>query len=138
MHDEILYAERALRRGAQGYVMKQHPPEKVIEAIRRVMAGEIYLSESMTSKMLKKIASGTAAWEASPVDRLSAREKEIFKLIGRGKGTRQVAEVLDLSTKTVDAHRANIKKKLDLKKGTELVQMAIKWMLSQKSEKLQG
>jgi DNA-binding CsgD family transcriptional regulator len=92
----------------------------------------------MTSKMLKKIASGPAVGEASPVDRLSAREKEIFKLIGRGKGTRQVAEVLDLSTKTVDAHRANIKKKLDLKKGTELVQMAIKWMLSQKSEKPQG
>lgn len=133
MHDEALYAERALRAGAQGYVMKQDSPEKLIEAIRRVLSGEIYLSEGMTAKMLKKIAEGTASQEQSPAEALSARELEVFKLIGQGNATRTIAEVLNVSVKTVDAHRANIKKKLELKSGAELVQKAIKWTLSQDS-----
>lgn len=133
MHDEAVYAERSLQVGAQGYVMKQEPPERVIEAVRTVMNGEIYLSGAMTSKMLKKIAESPSNREPTPVDQLSVRELEIFELIGQGNSTRQVAEQLDLSIKTVDAHRANIKKKLELKSGTELVQMAIKWTLSQEN-----
>ncbi len=133
MHDETLYAERALRAGAQGYVMKQDPPEKVIEAIRRVLKKEIYLSESMTIKMLKKVAGGSVARKDSPAEVLSSRELEIFKLIGQGTGTREIAKKLDVSVKTVDAHRANMKKKLELKSGTELVQMAIKWVLTRES-----
>lgn len=130
MHDEVRFAERSLKAGAQGYIMKQDPPENLILAIRRVLEGDIYLSEGMTSRMLKKVASGTSQQELSPADILSSRELEIFTLIGQGKGTREVAEMLDLSVKTVDAHRANIKKKLDLKSATELVQRAITWTLS--------
>ncbi|MCP4714867.1 MAG: response regulator transcription factor [Deltaproteobacteria bacterium] len=133
MHDEVVYAERALRAGAQGYIMKQDPPEKVIEAIRQVLGGEIYLSESMTGKMLKRLATGQTAKEVSPLERLSAREIEIFRLIGQGRDTRQIAEKLEISKKTIDAHRANIKKKLEIKRGTELVQMAIKWVLTEEN-----
>lgn len=131
MHDETLYAERALRAGAQGYVMKQDSPEKLIEAIHRVLEGKVYLSEAMTARMLKKFASGMPLNELSPVDILSARELEVFRLIGKGTATRDIAAQLQVSVKTVDAHRANIKKKLDLKSGAELVQRAIKWVLSQ-------
>jgi len=131
MHDEALYAERALRAGARGYVMKQDSPEKLIEAIRRVLGGEVYLSEAVTARVLKKIADGTPAQEPSPLDLLSARELEVFRLIGQGTATRDIAERLQVSVKTVDAHRANIKKKLELKSGAELVQQAIKWVLSQ-------
>lgn len=133
MHDETLFAERALRAGAQGYVMKQDSPEKLIEAIHRVLEGEVYLSEAMTAHMLKKIASGMPPHELSPADILSARELEVFRLIGKGAATRDIAAQLQVSVKTVDAHRANIKKKLDLKSGAELVQRAIKWVLSQES-----
>jgi DNA-binding NarL/FixJ family response regulator len=133
MHDEALYAERALRAGAQGYVMKQDSPEKLIEAIRRVLQGEIYLSDSMTARMLKKLATGSPAQELSPLEMLSARELEVFRLIGRGTATREIADQLQVSVKTVDAHRANIKKKLELKSGAELVQRAIKWVLSQET-----
>ncbi len=133
MHDEARYAERSLRSGAQGYVMKQDPPEQVVQAIRTVLGGEIYLSNSMTSKMLKKFATGPTTQELSPADQLSSRELEIFKLIGEGKGTREVADLLQVSIKTVDAHRANIKRKLELKSGTELVQKAIKWTLSREA-----
>lgn len=133
MHDEALYAERALRAGAQGYVMKQDSPEKLIEAIRRVLEGEIYLSDNMTARMLKKIATGAPSAELSPLELLSARELEVFRLIGRGTATRKIADQLQVSVKTVDAHRANIKKKLDLKSGAELVQRAIKWVLSQET-----
>jgi len=129
MHDETRYAERALRAGAQGYIMKQEPPDRTIEAVHRIMNGDIYLSSSMTSRMLNKIATGSPAQEASPADLLSARELEIFSLIGKGTGTRQIAQRLGLSIKTVDAHRANIKKKLDLACSTELVQAAVKWTL---------
>jgi DNA-binding NarL/FixJ family response regulator len=130
MHDETRYAERSLRAGAHGYIIKKDPPESVIQAVRQVLAGEIYLSRSMTSKMLKKVAAGDEARRTSPAEVLSAREREIFALIGEGKGTREVAELLNLSIKTVDAHRANIKKKLELKSAPELVQTAIKWTLT--------
>jgi len=130
MHDEAIYAERSLRAGAQGYVMKQDSPEKLIEAIRCVLSRDIYLSGSMTAKMLRKIASGSTEQKPTPVDVLSARELEVFDLIGQGNATRRIAEVLSVSVKTVDAHRANIKKKLELKSGAELVQLAIKWSLA--------
>ena len=133
MHDESRYAERALRAGAQGYVIKEDPPEGLIRAIGSVLQGEMYLSEGMTSKMLKNFANGTDRRDEACVERLSAREREIFSLIGQGIGTRQIAANLQVSVKTVDAHRANIKRKLELKNGTQLMQVAIKWTLAQES-----
>ena len=130
MHDESRYAERALRAGAQGYVIKEDPPEGLVRAIDHVLRGEMYLSEGMTSKMLKNFADGGERRDDACVERLSAREREVFVLIGQGMGTRQIAAQLQVSVKTVDAHRANIKRKLELKSGTQLMQVAIKWTLA--------
>lgn len=124
MHDEALYAERVLRAGASGYIMKQEAPERVLVAIRKVMAGEIYLSEKMSSKLMHQLIGGRTA-SGSLIDRLSDRELEVFGLIGQGHGTRQIAEELHLSIKTVESHRAHIKEKLNLKNATELVHRAI-------------
>ena len=130
MHDESRYAERALRAGAQGYVIKEDPPEGLVRAIAQVLQGKMYLSEGMTFKMLKNFADGDERRDDACVERLSAREREIFALIGQGMGTRQIAAQLQVSVKTVDAHRANIKRKLELKSGTQLMQVAIKWTLA--------
>jgi len=127
MHDEGLYAIRALRAGASGYIMKQEATEKVIEAARKVLNGEIYLSEKMEKKMMQQLVGGRTARTGSPLEDLSDRELEVFNLIGQGKGTRQIAEELHLSIKTVESHRAHIKEKLGLKSATELVQHAIQW-----------
>jgi DNA-binding NarL/FixJ family response regulator len=124
MHDEALYAERVLRAGASGYIMKQEAPERVLVAIRKVLAGEIYLSEKMSSKLMHQLIGGRTA-SGSLIDRLSDRELEVFGLIGQGHGTRQIAEELHLSIKTVESHRAHIKEKLNLKNATELVHRAI-------------
>ena len=128
MHDEALYAERALRAGARGYIMKQEATERVMEAIRRVMRGEIHLSEKIASRMLHKIVDAGAQAVQSPIELLSDRELEVFQLIGRGVGTREIAEELHLSIKTVESHRANIKKKLQLKTATELMRYALQWV----------
>jgi DNA-binding NarL/FixJ family response regulator len=130
MHDESLYAERAFRAGAKGYIMKQEAPEKVIIAIRRVLQGDIYLSEAMGSKMLNKLIYSSRELLSSPVELLSDREMQVFKLLGSGLSTRQVADQLHVSIKTVEAYRANIKDKLKLKSSSELVQHAIHWVLS--------
>jgi DNA-binding NarL/FixJ family response regulator len=130
MHDESLYAERALRAGADGYIMKQEATEKVMEAIRHVLRGEIYVSEKLASKMLHQFVAGRTPPGSSLIQRLSDRELEVFQLIGQGHGTRQIAEELHLSVKTIESYRAHIKDKLKLKNATELVRYAIQWVQS--------
>ena len=127
MHDEALYAERVLRAGARGYVMKQEGGRKLMLAIRQVLNGQIYVSEKMSAKILEIFSGRRSQSGGSPVQRLSDREFEVFQLIGEGKGTRDIAGHLHLSIKTVEVHRANIKQKLDLKNATDLVRYAIRW-----------
>jgi DNA-binding NarL/FixJ family response regulator len=130
MHDESLYAERALRAGARGYVMKAVATEQVIMAIRKILDGEIYVSDKMASKMMRKLVGGDASINLSPVESLSDRELEVFQLIGKGFGTRQISDRLYLSIKTIETYRAHIKEKLNLADGAELLQYAIKWVNS--------
>jgi DNA-binding NarL/FixJ family response regulator len=132
MHDELFYAERALRAGAKGYIMKQEPIEKILYAVRQLLRGEIYVSKEVANKMLHKFISGDATQAGSPIERLSDRELEVFQLIGQGFGTRQVAEMLNLSVKTVESYRANIKDKLQLKNAIALVQHAVQWVQNTK------
>ena len=130
MHDETLYAERALRAGARGYVMKQETAETVIHAIRTVLSGNIYLSSALSAKVLRDIVDGVKPSETDlyGIDRLSDRELEVFEMIGRGYSTRRIAESLNLSIKTIETHRAHIKQKLKLKNATELVHRAYHWI----------
>ncbi len=128
MHDESLFAERALRIGAKGYIMKQEAIEKMMEAIRRVIKGEVYISERVSATIVKKFIDGKAENTRSPVDVLSNRELEVFQLIGQGFGTRQIAQELNVSVKTVESYRANIKEKLNLKNATELMRHAVHYI----------
>lgn len=128
MHDESYYAERALRAGARGYIMKQEPSERLIAAVRRVLAGKIYLSERMTDRMLDTVTGSGAAPLASPVQLLSNRELQVLELIGRGLSTHQIAVKTNLSVKTIGTHRENIKAKLKLSSATELAKFAIHWV----------
>jgi DNA-binding NarL/FixJ family response regulator len=130
MHDESLYAERALRAGAKGYIMKAVATEKVITAIRKILGGEIYTSDTMASKMMRKFIDGSKDIHASPVESLSDREQEVFQLIGKGYGTRQISDRLFLSIKTIETYRAHIKEKLHLADAAELLQYAIQWVNS--------
>lgn len=130
VHDESVYAERALRAGARGYIMKEEATSRVIKALRQVVAGKIYLSENMASRMLQKLVDPTAD-TVSPVDSLSDRELEVFTLIGQGLSTRQIAEKLHLSVKTVETHRSRIKDKLHLQNASELTWHAIDWVQNQ-------
>ena len=130
MHDESLYAERALRAGARGYIMKAEATEKVILAVRKILSGQIYISEKMASKMMQKLVGGSTEISTSPVERLSDRELEVFQLIGKGFGTRQISERLYLSIKTIETYRAHIKEKLNLSDAAELLQYAIQWVNS--------
>ncbi len=132
MHDEAIYAERALRAGARGYIMKQEATEEVVNAIRRVLAGTVYVSQGMAAKMVSKIIAGPGEKGTSPVDRLSDRELEVFRLIGEGYGTREMAEKLYLSVKTIETYRAHIKEKLDLQDANELLRAAIRWANAQR------
>jgi len=132
MMDELLYAERALRAGASGYIMKQEATEQVLVALRRILGGEIYVSDRMANKMLHRFVGGSAAETRSPITDLTDRELEVFRLIGEGHGTRQIAEQLHISIKTVESYQAHIKDKLSLKNGRELVQRAIQWTVSSK------
>lgn len=134
MYDETLYCERVLRAGARGYIMKQEGTEKLIVAIRTVMSGEIYVSDRMASRMLGKFIGGKGGAGSSPLDRLSDRELEVFELLGRGLSTREVAERLCVSIKTVESHREHIKEKLKLRNANELVQHATQWVMSVGSE----
>ena len=133
MHDESVYAHRALRAGASGYIMKQEGPEKVLTAMRKVLRGEVYLSEHLGNRMLHTLVNGRAPSPTSPVEDLSDRELEVFNLIGQGHGTRPIAEKLHLSIKTIESHRAHIKEKLNLQNATELVHHAIQWVQSERA-----
>ena len=128
MHDESLYAERALRAGARGYVMKQAATEHVMAAIRHVLSGGVYLSERMRNHLLFNVVGGRSAAGASDLDRLSDRELEVFQLIGEGRTTAQIGASLHLSVSTVETYRAHIKEKLRLQNATELVQHAVDWI----------
>jgi len=128
MHDEAVYGERALRAGAKGYIMKQEATEKVVTAIRRVLAGEVYVSDGMAAQMVSKIVGGGTKKTGSPVDRLSDRELEVFRLIGEGFSTREMAERLHLSIKTIETYRAHIKDKLGFQDANELLRSAIQWV----------
>jgi len=126
MHDESLYAERALKAGARGYLMKREAAGKVIQGIRAVLAGQLYVSEKVAAQMAEKFVEGRAS-AASPLELLSDRELEVFQLIGRGLSTRQVAEHLHVGFKTVQAYCARIKEKLNLANATELLRAAMQW-----------
>jgi DNA-binding NarL/FixJ family response regulator len=128
MHDESLYAERALRAGAMGYVMKHEPAKTVRAAISKVLGGEIYLSEKMSATMLSKLMRGKSEHSVSPLEQLSDRELEVFQMLGQGKGTRQIAQELNLTIPTINSFRARIKEKLQLKSSTEVMLHAINWV----------
>jgi len=125
MSDESVYAERVLRAGASGYLMKEAATDEVLTALRRVLDGGIYLSDAMASRLLAQLVRGVPADGGSPVDRLSDRELEVFGLIGRGLGTGEIARRLHLSPKTIETYRAHIKQKLNLADAAELLQHAI-------------
>jgi DNA-binding NarL/FixJ family response regulator len=131
MHDEALYAERVLRAGARGYIMKQEGGKKLLQAIRQVLTGQIYVSEKMSARILETFSGRKPEQSASPVARLSDREFEVFQLIGQGKGTKEIAQHLNLSVKTVEVHRAKIKEKLSLLTATDLVRYAVRWAEAQ-------
>ncbi len=130
MHDETIYAERAMRAGANGYIMKQEATEKVLVAIRRILQGDVYLSDRLTNTMLQQFVHGTAQTKGSPLVNLTDRELEVFRLIGEGHGTRQIADQLHLSVKTIESYQAHIKEKLALRNARELVQHAIEWTVN--------
>jgi DNA-binding NarL/FixJ family response regulator len=132
MHDESVYAHRALRAGASGYIMKQEATEKVLTALRKVLRGEVYLSDRLGARMLNTLVGGRSSTATSPIEALSDRELEVFSLIGQGHGTRPIAEKLHLSVKTIESHRAHIKEKLNLQTATELVHHAIQWVQSER------
>ena len=130
MHDESIYAERAMRAGANGYIMKQEATEKVLIAIRRILQGDVYLSDRLTTTMLQQFVRGGAPTKSSPLLNLTDRELEVFRLIGEGHGTRQIADELHLSVKTIESYQAHIKEKLALRNARELVQHAIEWTVN--------
>jgi DNA-binding NarL/FixJ family response regulator len=128
MFDEKLFAERSLRAGAMGYVNKQESIDQVVDAIRQVLRGEVYLSSQMTSRLLHRIAGG-AFLEQDPIQNLSDRELQVFEMIGRGMTTQQIARKLQLSPKTIETHREKIKTKLNLRNAAELGRHAVRWVL---------
>ncbi|MEO6874228.1 MAG: response regulator transcription factor [Opitutaceae bacterium] len=132
MHDEQIYAQRSLRAGARGYLMKSAPPPKLLQAIRQVLAGEIYLSETMTRQMLQRIADTPSAQSASSVDRLSDRELEVFERLGQGQKTKEIAHDLHLSIKTVQTYCEHLNEKLRLKDRAGLVHFAVQWAEAQR------
>jgi DNA-binding NarL/FixJ family response regulator len=131
MHDETHYAERALRAGARGYLMKRAGREQILDAVRKVLAGDIFVSDEINRTMLHQYLHGSGGKEASPITNLSDRELEILTLLGRGLGSKETAERLHLSQKTVDSHRTHMKEKLRLKSAPELIRFAFEWVSSQ-------
>jgi DNA-binding NarL/FixJ family response regulator len=127
MHEESHYAERALRAGAKGYIMKRETTKKVVAGIRHVLEGKIYVSEAVAESLAAQFVAGKTLAEGSPVQQLSDRELEVFELLGEGRGTRQIAEALRVSVKTVQAYCARIKEKLNLASATELLREAVRW-----------
>lgn len=131
MHDEVVYAERVLRAGARGYIMKEAGGENLLAAIRQVLRGEVYVSPRMSARILENVSAAKPRGSSSPIEKLTDREFEVFQLIGQGKSTRDIAEQLHLSPKTVDVHRGNIKQKLKLKDVTALIRHAVRWVETQ-------
>src|SRR3984885_13338260 len=131
MHDESAYAERALRAGANGYIMKQEATEKVLTAIRQILRGEVYVSDRLTKRMLQQFVHGSSL-PRDPLAILSDRELEVYRLIGAGHGTRQIADELHVSAKTIESYQAHIKEKLSLRNARELVQRAVEWSVNVK------
>jgi len=129
MHDEALFAERALRAGALGYVSKSDNVDAFIAALRRVSKGQVYLSPRMTDRLLTRVVAGTSEPSRSPMESLSDRELEVFEMIGQGLSTKQIAAQLDISRKTVETYREHIKSKLNLRNGAELTRHAVQWVL---------
>jgi DNA-binding NarL/FixJ family response regulator len=127
MHEESHYAERALRAGAKGYIMKRETATKVITALRQVLDGKLYMSESLAVAMAAQFVAGKTLATGSLVEQLSDRELEVFELLGDGRGTRQIAQSLGVSIKTVQAYCARMKEKLNLASATELVREAVRW-----------
>jgi DNA-binding NarL/FixJ family response regulator len=133
MHDESIYAERALRARANGYIMKQEATEKVLVAVRRILDGDLYLSDTMSKKMLHQYIDGSPSLIQSKIALLSDRELEVFCRIGEGRATREIADELHLSIKTVETYQSHIKEKLALRSGRELIQHAIQWKINEKA-----
>jgi DNA-binding NarL/FixJ family response regulator len=133
MHDESIYAERALRAGANGYIMKQEATERVLVALRRILNREIYVSDRVANKMLQQYVGASSATRRSPLDELSDRELEVLRLIGEGHSTRQIAENLNISVKTVESYQGHLKEKLGLRNSRELFQFAIQSALREKA-----
>jgi len=134
MHDEVVYAERAIRAGARGYIMKEAGGEALLAAIRQVLSGEVYVSPRMSARIMEGLTSRRPRGSSSPIEKLSDREFEVFQLIGQGKSTRDIAEQLHLSPKTVDVHRSHIKEKLELKDATSLIRHAVRWVETQQAD----
>lgn len=130
LHDEVLFAERSLRAGARGYLSKDEAVERVVEAVERVLDGRIYLSPEMTDRLLT-LTVGQSGGRDEPLERLSDRELEVFRLVGQALSSTEIGERLHVSPKTVDSHRENIKKKLGLKSHGELLRRAVRWLLEQ-------
>jgi len=133
MHDEIIFAERNIRAGASGYIMKSEKPSVIIEAIRKIISGKVYLSPQMTQYVVKKALNSKDKWEEDIIETLSDREFQIFQYIGDGITSKQMAQNLNLSIKTIDSLRENIKHKLGLESASELTRYAIKWVHSENS-----
>lgn len=134
MYDEQLYAERVLRAGARGYIMKEAASDNVVAAIRQVLGGETYLGDRVKARLLNRLVkSPEPQKQSSPIERLSDRELEVFRLLGQGYSTRRIAERFNRSIKTIEIYRANIKHKLDLKDATELIHYAVRWSQSSSS-----
>ena len=134
MHDELVYAERVLRAGARGYIMKEAGGENLLAAIRQVLRGERYVSPRVAERILDNVSARRPRGSSSPIEKLTDREFEVFQHIGQGLSTRQIAAQLHLSTKTVDVHRGHIKEKLALKDVTSLVRHAVRWVETQPLE----
>lgn len=131
MHDEMLYAERALRAGARGYLMKDAGSAKVLEVIRLILSGQSYVSPQMSARLLDAMTGRRPRGSTSPIEKLSDREFEVFRLLGSGKSTKEIAQALNLSPKTVDVHRGRIKEKLQLKDAPSLIHHAVRWVETQ-------
>jgi DNA-binding NarL/FixJ family response regulator len=137
MHDESLYAERCFKAGARGYIMKQEPPEKVIFAIKKLLEGELYISDQLSNRLLHKFVAKHADINSSPIESLSNRELEVFQLIGQGLRTRKIAEQLNLSVKTVETYIDHIKKKMNFDNSHILILHAVQWFMSEQSQTAQ-
>lgn len=136
MHDENLFAERVIKAGAKGYVMKQEGGEKLLVAVRRALSGQIYVSESVAARLLQNLSQTASKSKSgrSHLEMLTDREFEVFQWTGQGMSPREIAESLNLSIKTVEAHRTNIRRKLDIKDATALVRYAVRWVETQKMD----